>query len=738
MHQTTYESVAKVGLRKAFLLLLAAALTFSTIVLPASSGEQEAYAAQGDTLVVAIDPGHGGSDPGALGDGFYEKTVNWAIALACANELSTYSGVKVVLTRGEDENVELVERVQRATAEGADVVVSIHCNSVGGAPSANGAETYVPTNSSNYLNDATRAPGYALGSKIQAGLVALGFSDRGVKIKDSTTTKYPDGSTADYFSIIYNSRLAGIPGLIVEHGFVTNANDAAKLNNATWQMKIGISDATAIAEYYGLSKVPSNGSSVASGDVQKVGEAVVTKPDYQTDPTIMGVTALSTAEDADVRKSESVAKMVSWWNSKNKTYPEIYASHGAATIENFCAILYDEAVAEGVRPEVAFAQSMKETGWLQFKGQVNVGQCNFCGLGALDGDAAGADFSSYVDENGGNIGVRIGLRAQMQHLRAYADKDATESSLNNPCVDPRFGDVNPKGKATTVGGLSGTWASDTGYGERLTAMINELLGFKNTVDAVSVSLKDVEGVVANGQVEVYVNGVATTMTVSADGAMGTVPLLGSKPQSIVMYDFKNAGSTDKFQQYPTGMHTWLVREEGNGYAVQRYYGLEDLMIYSGCSIRVTGNKGIRMITGMSANVKDALAGSDINGYTLVETGTLLAWSSGVDAEGPTLETSGVSRGRAYIKGSTDPVLYEQNGIEYYTNVLVGDFSAAHCKASLAMRPYVILADSDGNQFAIYGGVVHRSIGYIAEQNANAFPQGTAAYNYVHSIIDACK
>ena len=69
----------------------------------------------------------------------------------------------------------------------------------------------------------------------------------------------------------------------------------------------------------------------------------------------------------------------------------------------------------------------------------------------------------------------------------------------------------------------------------------------------------------------------------------------------------------------------------------------------------------------------------------------------------------------------------------YTNVLVG-FTNDQCKDDIAMRPYIILEDAEGEQFTLYGGTIYRSIGYIAYQNRNAFQPGTAAYNYVWEII----
>lgn len=715
--------------RRALAFALCVLLTLGTLLPPFSVAAESAWAARANTLVVAIDPGHGGTDPGAVGIAC-EADANWAIAMACVNELSTYSGVKVVLTRSQNETVSsLAERVQRGVNQGADVVVSLHCNSVSGS-SANGSEVWVP-NDSSFKNNEARVPGYGLGQAVLSNLVSLGFKDRGVKVRNSADgTRYSDGSIADYYGIIYHSRLNGIPGIIVEHGFVTNPGDAEKLNSASWCKRMGEADAAAIAQYYGLSKIPQNGPSVSDADVNKTGSAAVTP---LVDYNIMGATALSQNADAAARKSEAVSKMTAWWSSKGKTYPSgVYTAYGAATIEDFCGLLYDEATDEGVRPEIVFVQAMLETGWLQFGGQVQAAQCNFCGLGALDGQTTGsADFGTVYGENG----VRMGLRGQVQHLRAYADASVTEGSLHHDCIDPRFNLVSPKGKATTVRGLSGTWASSQAYGGQLVKLAADLLNDPSYSghDAVAVNLEGVSGLPAGGTKTVYVDGEEVAMKVSADGKTGSLPLSGEEPKSIVMYEYNTSDTSDMSKVYPTAMHTWLVKVENGECTVQRYYGLDNLLIYSGCSIRVSGNKGIRMITGMSSNVKAALTGSGISGYKLVEAGTLLSWAS--SAPNPTLETRGVSRGKAYVAGSSDPVFATSGGVEYYTNVLTGNFSASQCKNALAMRPYAILKDAAGQEFTVYGGTVQRSISYIAKQNEGTFAPGTSAYNYIHQLIN---
>ena len=145
-------------------------------------------------------------------------------------------------------------------------------------------------------------------------------------------------------------------------------------------------------------------------------------------------------------------------------YPSyIYKDKGAGTINEFCKTLIAEASYEGVRPEVLFAQVMVETGWLRFGGSVSAGQCNFGGLGSTGNGVAGASFDS----------VGIGLRAQTQHLKAYASTDP----LLGDCVDPRFSMVK-RGSAQYLTQLNGKWAvPGEGYGEHIALIARELSCF---------------------------------------------------------------------------------------------------------------------------------------------------------------------------------------------------------------------------------------------------------------------
>ena len=604
-------------------------------------------------IVVALDPGHGGSDSGAVANGLKEKDINLSIAKYCQAALQR-NGINVFMTRSSDVYVGLSERVQKAVAAKASVFVSIHINSA--TPAAEGCEVWVP-NDSSYNYD-THEAGYDLGKRVVAKLAALGLKNRGVKTKDSANgSKYSDGSIADYYSVINGARKNGIPGIIIEHAFITNSGEAVKMKSAAFLKKLGEADAQGIIEaiaagtikgkggvYYdgkGYRYLKSDGTDVKSQWIkegsrqyyfgsdgyalkwsQKIGgswyyfngsgvmqtgwvtwkdgtksffdwdgKALLgwrsfngvkyyfdqatgiskrwsqkidgswyyfdgtsvmqkgwvtwkdgTKSYFQTDSSgraaaLLGWASLNGKKfyfnpangisarwsqvidgkeyyfdgegvrqtgwitwnndgsrsyfdprdngamvhgtqvidgviyefesDGRIREAimgapkTTVALMVRHFQASGRSYPaDVYASKGAATLQQFCGFIYDEAVSEGVRPEVLYSQVMHETGYLQFGGDVKAEQCNFGGLGATGNGVRGEVFPD----------VRTGLRAQAQHLKAYG----STAALNNPCVDSRFQYVK-RGCAPYVANLSGTWAADRQYGKKLLAILKDIV-----------------------------------------------------------------------------------------------------------------------------------------------------------------------------------------------------------------------------------------------------------------------
>lgn len=201
---------------------------------------------------------------------------------------------------------------------------------------------------------------------------------------------------------------------------------------------------------------------------------------------------------------------------------------------------------------------------------------------------------------------------------------------------------------------------------------------------------------------------------------------------LTIYSFKDGTPAGSYTNYPTGMQVFRITRQEGGAKAEEITEFANLLNYAGCSIRLTGTKGIRMITGIGENARTALTGArGLAGYTLEEYGTVVMRGVGT----PTLENSN-SHNFAYKKGKADPIFSRANGMIQYTNVLVG-FSLEDCKDMLTLRPYIKLKDmTTGETVTLYGGCVSRSIGYIAKQNENTYKPGTAGYKYIHEIIDA--
>ena len=192
----------------------------------------DSRSARKNVRVVALDAGHGGSDPGAQGTGKSEADLTWKSVRACKTKLENY-GFKVILAReqsGSYGSSDFLYRVQRCVNQGAQAYISFHINS--GSSAAHGAEVYSPTvNGADYTQVS-----YELAQKVQNNLVALGLTNRGVF----------QMQVGDEFAVIRCAREAGIPGILIEHGFISNWGDANKYFSDAGCKRLGEADADAI------------------------------------------------------------------------------------------------------------------------------------------------------------------------------------------------------------------------------------------------------------------------------------------------------------------------------------------------------------------------------------------------------------------------------------------------------------------------------------------------------------
>ena len=137
----------------------------------------------------------------------------------------------------------------------------------------------------------------------------------------------------------------------------------------------------------------------------------------------------------------------------------------SVTPEELVSFYYEEGMREGIRPDVAFAQALKETGFFRYGGTVTPDQNNYCGLGTTSAEVKGAYFASS----------QMGVRAHIQHLLAYASTRKPQESV----VDPRYELVRGVYGDNTLGAwedLNGRWAvPGYSYGQSILSMFRAIL-----------------------------------------------------------------------------------------------------------------------------------------------------------------------------------------------------------------------------------------------------------------------
>lgn len=216
--------------------------------------------AAGETKVVVLDPGHGGGETGAWGTHggvtYKEEIINWKISNYTKAALEKYANIDVYLTRtSQSQYMTLANRVDRAAALGADLLVSQHINS---------SESASPHGASVMISKGTWRPEIArkeraFGSLVMQELGALGIYQRfpetgGMEYRLSENgSTYPNGGARDYYGIVARSVEANLPGVIIEHAFISNYSDVMNFLSTDAKLKkLGEADARAIARYLEL------------------------------------------------------------------------------------------------------------------------------------------------------------------------------------------------------------------------------------------------------------------------------------------------------------------------------------------------------------------------------------------------------------------------------------------------------------------------------------------------------
>ena len=221
-----------------YMMIAVFAITLLPSVFPAARLVSEA--SERNHFVVVLDPGHGGYSSGTVNFGMMEKDANLTIALACRDYLMQYENIDVYMTRSDDSAIELDERTDYAVSKNADLVVSLH-NNAALEPGPNGVCVYISRVQPFYNN--TRQ----LAQNMCNSISTFGINNLGVMTRACTLPDCPDD---DYYALIAGPAYYGIPGMIVEHAFMSNPHDAAILANQQNLKQMGIMDARCIANYF--------------------------------------------------------------------------------------------------------------------------------------------------------------------------------------------------------------------------------------------------------------------------------------------------------------------------------------------------------------------------------------------------------------------------------------------------------------------------------------------------------
>ena len=203
------------------------------------------YATNTD-VVVALDPGHGGNDPGAMAGGLVESDLTWKLATRVKSILDRTHGITGVLTKNFSEDLNREQRAINAQNNNADLLVSFHINSSEGVGNLSGAEVYV-----THSRSQKRYYEYSsiLGNDILNNLRGVGVHSYSSTPKvrvGKNYDRYSDGTVADYYGIISWPIHKDIPAVLIEHAFINNPYDRMNYLNDSMLTKMAEADARAI------------------------------------------------------------------------------------------------------------------------------------------------------------------------------------------------------------------------------------------------------------------------------------------------------------------------------------------------------------------------------------------------------------------------------------------------------------------------------------------------------------
>lgn len=451
-----------------------------------------------------LDPGHGGTDPGAQGNGLKEKDITLDIALKIRSILlNEYENVEIRMSRTTDTTKSLTSRTNEANNWKADIYLSIHCNASNG--SARGYEDYIY----NGLSNSSKTAKYQ--EILHNEIVKVnGLPDRGKKKAN--------------FHVL---RETAMSAFLSENGFIDNPMDANLMKQSSWRQKVAQGHVNGLVKIFNLKK-----KTTQPKDPAKTGEFYkVMVGSFKQKENAESLAALLKSKGIESFIQTTVINGATWYRVQAGAYtnkeiaekqlemlkksgikdafivqesdkketssppgqteppsqpsepekqPTLSLSILGETIlspylmDQFAKKYNPQALslgtyysrfgeAYGIRGDVAFAQALHETDYFRFTGDVKKEQNNFAGIGATGNNERGASFATPEQ----------GVLAHIQHLYAYASSAPLSSDY--PLVDPRFHLVQ-RGSAKNWLDLNGKWAvPGTNYGQSILSLYNNML-----------------------------------------------------------------------------------------------------------------------------------------------------------------------------------------------------------------------------------------------------------------------
>ena len=227
---------------------------------------------------------------------------------------------------------------------------------------------------------------------------------------------------------------------------------------------------------------------------------------------------------------------------------------------------------------------------------------------------------------------------------------------------------------------------------------------------------------------IYIDGKAYNATKS--GSSYTINIGDTTAKTAIMYKYNSSS-------VPVGMYVWKLEYVNGAYTAKAMTGLQDLISYHGFSIRITGKSGIRFKSGIAVDTRKQLTTNGVDGYTLVEYGTLVMNQSYVGTYPFVKDGDKVSSGRSYWTENCkvyDNIVETVNGRYRFASVLIG-IPATQYKTELAFRGYIVLTNGT-ETITLYGPIVGKSIYNLANQldKMDQYKAGSNADLFVKKII----